>query len=150
MEKVKAIQFNFENCESEQIPIEYIPYFKFENVHTNLNHSWDFEEEDSDVFKTGFECDAFTMIADWDQVNSIETWEESNLADRIAAFHDLVDVDLIFKSGKTKNIYMPWEDANYGESNALMVVLKSDSSSYVTNSKFNNSTFLEVYIEKKA
>ena len=88
--------------------------------------------------------------ADWDRVNTIETWEEYNLADRISKFHDLVDVDLIFKSGKTKNIYMPWEDANYGESNALMIVLKSDSSSYVINSKFNNSTFLEVYIEKKA
>ena len=39
---------------------------------------------------------------------------------------------------------MPWEDTNCGESNALMIVLKSDSSFYVTNSKFNNSTFLEV------
>ena len=144
MEKLKAIQFNFENCESEQIPIEYIPYFNFKNVYTNLSHRWD-HEEDSDVLETGLECDGFTMIADWDRVNTIETWEEYNLADRIAKFHDLVDVDLIFKSGKTKNIYMPWEDTNYGESNALMIVLKSDSSFYV-----NNSTFLEVYIEKKA
>lgn len=150
MEKLKAIQFNFENCESEEIPIEYIPYFNFKNVYTNLSHRWSYEEENSHVLKTDLECDGFTMIADWDRVNTIETSEEYNLADRIAKFHDLVDVDLIFKSGKTKNIYMPWEDANYGESNALMIVLKSDSSSYVTNSKFNNSTFLEVYIEKKA
>ena len=150
MEKLKAIQFNFENCESEQIPLESLPSFNFKNVYTNLSHRWGHEEEDSDVLKTGLECDGFTMIADWGRVNTIETWEEYNLADRIAKFHDLVDVGLIFNFCFFFFIYMIWEDVNYVEFNALMIVLKSDSSSYVTNSKFNNSIFLEVYIEKKA
>ncbi|WP_297817959.1 hypothetical protein, partial [uncultured Lactobacillus sp.] len=120
MEKLKAIQFNFENCESEKIPIDYIPYFRFVNVHSDLKHEWNYENEANDELETMFICDAFKMIADWDKVNTIETLEPFNLAERITEFCDLVDVNLIFKSGKIKNIYMPWEDNEYGESNILM------------------------------
>ena len=95
MEKLKAIQFNFENCESEQIPIEYIPYFNFKNVYTNLSHRWGHEEEDSDVLKTGLECDGFTMIADWDRVNSAAEAQADAIvaADAPDGMSEIEDID---------------------------------------------------------
>lgn len=119
MDNIKAIELGFENCESEVIPIDLISNFYFKNIHKN----WEYSSylEDNPRFEESTACSGFLMVADYNALNKISTMQDCNLGDRIIRYQDLVDVTLFWRSGKKKQIYVPWEDDDsYSTVNSLM------------------------------
>ena len=116
-EKLKTLDFNFENCESGTVPLDAIKYLSLDGISKktsiSLNAMLDKPQLDQEEYLA---CESFDIILDLESVKHLATnfftdskTSQNPLLTHLVTWPDIVDINLNYENGKTLNIYMPWK-----------------------------------------
>ena len=113
--KVKELAFCFENLEQFIVPIEYVEFYIFDDIHTNIS-SFDNNFREMQVASEILVC--LKQEADKKAVSTFDNISSPKLFDRLSIYRDCVGVDIVMENDERKEIYGMWKDDGDDYTNA--------------------------------